>query len=87
MAIHKRTPQNNWIKKTLKRLPETVKFIFCYSLKQYIYIYISWPTVVESDSKAPFSKGARPRCMGGRYLLLRVASLSLDPYFIMLNVK
>lgn len=29
MAIHKRSPQNNWIKKTLKRLPET----YCHVVK------------------------------------------------------
>ena len=36
----------------------------------YIYSYLVEPTVVEGDSKAPFSIATTPKCRGGCALLL-----------------
>ena len=46
---------------------------------------ISWQTVV--NSKAPFSVATTPRCRVGCYSFPWIASLTLDPYLIMLSVK
>ena len=35
----------------------------------YIYIYISWLTIVKGDLKAPFSIAITTRCRGGHYTL------------------
>ena len=50
------------------------------------YIYISWPTIVEGDPKAPFSIARTPRCRRGCYSFPWIASLTLDPWVIMLSV-
>ena len=50
-------------------------------------IYISLPTVVESDPKVPFSIAITARCMGERYSIPWVAPLNLDPYYTVLCVK
>ena len=52
----------------------------------YIYIYVCWPIVVEGDLKALFSIAIKLSCTGGRYSFPRIVPLTLDPYFIMLNV-
>ena len=44
-------------------------------------------TVVDGDLKAPFLIATTPKCSGGRYSFLWIASLTLDLYFIMLSVK
>ena len=59
-----------------------------YYIYIYIYIYIvSWLTVIEGDSKAPFSIATRPWYKGGRYFFLWIGPLTLYTYLIMLSVK
>ena len=53
----------------------------------HIYIWVSWPNIVDSDSKASFSIAATLRWIGGRYSFLWIIPLALDPYFLMLSVK
>ena len=59
------------------------------SIYIYIYIYkvVSWPTVVNSDSKVPFSIATTPRCKRRSYVLPWIAPLTLGPYLRMLSVK
>ena len=52
-----------------------------------INIYISSPTVVKGDTKAPFSSATTLTYWRGRYSFPRIAQLTLDPYLIMLSVK
>ena len=52
------------------------------------YYFMSLPTVVESDPKAPFSIATTPRSRGGDYLFPSIAPLTLEQlYLIMLSVK
>ena len=51
-----------------------------------IYIY-KLATVAEVDSKIPFSIAATPRFRERRYFFPWIASLTFDPYIVMLNVK
>ena len=51
------------------------------------YEYISWPTIVESNPKAPSSIATTPMCSGEPYSFPWIAPLTLDPYIIMLSVK
>ena len=44
-----------------------------------------WLTLVEGDPKAPFSIAITQRCKGGRYSLLWITPLTLDPYLITLT--
>ena len=44
-------------------------------------------TIVEGDSKAPFSIATTPRCRGGRYSFPWLLHFTLDSYLIMLSVK
>ena len=44
-------------------------------------------TLIEGDRKAPFLVAPTHRCWGGRYSIPWIASLTLDPYLIMLGVK
>ena len=44
-------------------------------------------TLVEGNSKAPFSIATTPRCGGGCYSFPWITPLTLDPYFIMPIVK
>ena len=55
----------------------------------YIYIYevVSCLTVVEGHPKASYSIVTTLRCRGGCYSFPWIASLTLDPYLIMLSVK
>ena len=53
----------------------------------YIYIYTNqeglqekYPTVVEDDSKAPFSIATTPNGRGGRYSFLWIEPLTIYPY-------
>ena len=50
----------------------------------YIYIYISWPTVIKGDPKASFSIVITLRYKGGPYTFLWIVSLTLDPLLIIL---
>ena len=50
-------------------------------------LMISWPTVIEGDTKAFFSIANTPRCRGGRYSIFWIVPFTLDPYLIMLSVK
>ena len=68
------------------RASYTPMCLICYQI-WYIYIYISWPTVVEGDLKAPFSIATTLKCRGGCYSFPCIASLTLDPYLIMLLSK
>ena len=49
----------------------------CLSIYLSIYIYskVKLATIVEGDSKAPFSIATTPRCRGGRYSIPRIAPL------------
>ena len=49
--------------------------------------YISWPTVVESDLKVPFSVATASRCRGGGNSFSLIAPLTLDPKLMILIVK
>ena len=51
-----------------------------------IYI-VSKLTVVEGDPKATFSVATTPRCRGGHNSFSWIDPLTLDPNFLMLNVK
>ena len=42
-------------------------------------------TPVEGDLKAPFSIATTPKCRGGRYSILWIATLSIDHNLIMLT--
>ena len=53
----------------------------------HIYIYISCPTGVEGDSKAPILMSTTPRFREGHYYFPWIAPLTLDPYLIMLSLK
>ena len=48
---------------------------------------VSWPTVVESDPKAPFSIAIALRCRIECISFPWIAPLTLDPYLIMLSFK
>ena len=43
--------------------------------------------IVKSDREIPFSISTTLRCKGRHYSFLWIASLTLDPHLIMLNVK
>ena len=60
---------------SFKMLPKTVPLKIIY-----IYIYINLVTLVEGDSKAPFSIATTPNYRGGRYSFPWIARFSLDPY-------
>ena len=48
---------------------------------------VGWPTQVKDDPKAPFSTAATPVSSGGHNFFLWIAQLTLDLYFMILNVK
>ena len=58
-------------------------------LKMFVDIYkcVSWPTIFQSNPKAPFSIATTPRCRGRLYSFPSIAPFTLDPYLIMLTVK
>ena len=53
----------------------------------YTYIYISWPTVVAGDPKAPFSIVTSPRWREWCYSFSWIAPLILNAYLMKLSVK
>ena len=53
----------------------------------FIYIYVSWPSIVEDSLKASFSVAITPRCWGEHYSFPWTAPLTLDLYLIMLSVE
>ena len=50
-------------------------------LKHEVVKFVSWPIAVE---KGPFSIAITLRCRGGYYSFHWIATLTLDPYFMML---
>ena len=48
---------------------------------------VNLSTIIEEDSKAPFSMATTPKCRCGRYSFSWIAPLNLDTYFISLVVK
>ena len=48
---------------------------------------MSWSTVVLGDPKVCFSIATTPKCREGRYSFPSIASLILDPYFIVLSLN
>ena len=50
-------------------------------------LYISEPTVVEINLKAPFLIATTPRCRGELYSFPWIAPFTLDQYLIILSVK
>ena len=75
----------------------TIKFNqpnrICLSFSILIALFISLTkryklaALVEGDPKASFSIATTPRCKGGRYFILSISPLTLDPYLIMLCAK
>ena len=60
----------------------------CVCLSPYkICIYISWLTVIEGDLKTLFQITTTLIYRGGPNSFPRIASLSLDPYLIILSIK
>ena len=55
--------------------------------QEYISKFVSWLTVVEGNPQASSSVATSPRCKVGRHSFLWIASLTLDPYRIMLSAK
>ena len=62
-----------------------------YSLTNQIYIYIKLATVIDFDTKAPFSLATTPKCREGLYsilsALLHSLRFTLEPNLIMLSAK
>ena len=48
---------------------------------------VSWPTIDEGDPKARFSIATTSSGREGRYSSPGIASLTFDPYLIILSVK
>ena len=74
------------LERSWKSLKASYKKRFNSFLKQK-YTYVSWPTVVEDDSKATFSIAITLRCSGWRNSFPWVAPLTFDTYLILLRVK
>ena len=57
-----------------------------YAIKKFLK-KVKLATIVEGNSKAPFSIATTPMCRGGRYSFPGLLYFTLDPYLIMLSVK
>ena len=62
-------------------------YVLCHRESTYWLSKVKLVTLVESDLKAPYSIATTPRCREECYAFPGLLHFTLDPYFIMLNVK